>query len=125
MSGSECKPGRPQPCNSVHRQGQQELPALVKAGWLRPSSKRREATLAGRRRGGWFELRIDSSGSLNEPPRPRLSADAFGDILLTARPPRLNQGGVFAHSPNVLKLQVDKLKSKPERNCIHSWEGDL
>ena len=28
---------------------------------------------------------------MNEPPRPRLSADAFGDILLTARPPRLNQ----------------------------------
>ena len=62
-------------CNA----GQQELPALVK-GWLRPSSKRREATLAGRRRGGWFELRIDSGGSLNEPPRPRLSADAFGAI---------------------------------------------
>jgi len=30
---------------------------------------------------------------LNEPPRPRLSKDAFGDILLTTRPPRLNQGG--------------------------------
>src|SRR5437867_12097184 len=33
--------------------------------------KCREATLAGRRRGGSFNRRIDSNGSLNEPPRPR------------------------------------------------------
>ena len=43
--------------------GEQTFPALVKAGWLRPSNKCREATLAGRRRGGWFNLRIPRHAS--------------------------------------------------------------
>ena len=36
-----------------------EVPSLGKEGWLRPVIKRREASLAGRRRGGSFNLRID------------------------------------------------------------------
>jgi hypothetical protein len=36
-----------------------EVPSLGKEGWMRPVIKRREASLAGRRRGGSFHLRID------------------------------------------------------------------
>src|SRR5205809_6554919 len=43
---------------------------------------------------------------LNQPPRPRLPADAFGDIFLTARPPRLNQGGEYWFSGGKMKAFI-------------------
>src|SRR5438034_7591518 len=81
------------------------FPALVKAGWMRPSKRCREATLAWAQTGRLVQTPRRSIRMLNEPPRPRLSADAFGDILWVARPllmlrpvglalrARLNQGG--------------------------------
>src|SRR6266704_6293884 len=55
--------------------------------------KCREATLAGRRRGGSFKLPLESIRGLNEPPRPRLSKER--GYFLMARPPLLCQGGEF------------------------------
>src|SRR3989449_5171707 len=56
--------------------------------------KCREATLAGRRRGGSFKLPLESIRGLNEPPRPRLSMER--GYFLMARPPLLCQGGESA-----------------------------
>src|SRR5213593_1045354 len=75
--------------------GVQEFPALVKAGWLRPSRNRREATLAGHRRSGWFKHPNRFQRWFERTAPSALAAGAFGDILLTARPPRLNQGGEY------------------------------
>src|SRR5438876_679136 len=58
--------------------------------------KCREATLAGRRRGGSFNLRIDSSGSLDEPPRPRQTRCLRAIFLDGAATPPLPRRGVFA-----------------------------
>src|SRR3989442_13451680 len=80
--------------------------------------KCREATLAGRRRGGSFNLRIDSNGSLNEPPRPRQTR-CLRAIFFTARPPLLCQGefslriGSFLNSSTSGSLN---LGSKLSRN---------
>ena len=52
----------------------------VKAGWLRPSRKCREATSTWAQTGRLVQPPNRSARMLNEPPRPRLSADAFGDI---------------------------------------------
>src|SRR5438552_7565282 len=68
----------------------------AKEGWLRPSMKCREATLAGRRRGGSFNRRIDSSGSLDEPPRPRQTRCLRAVFLDGAATPPLPRRGVFA-----------------------------
>src|SRR5439155_4146216 len=73
-----------------------EFPSIAKEGWLRPSTKCREATLAGRRRGGSFNRRIDSSGSLDEPPRPRQTRCLRAIFLDGAATPPLPRRGVFA-----------------------------
>ena len=61
--------------------------------YLRPSNKYREATSVWAQTGRLVQYPNRSAWMLDEPPRPRLPGDAFGDIFLTARTPRLNQGG--------------------------------
>src|SRR6266516_4793939 len=81
-------------CSKRRKQNELEFPSLAKEGWLRPSMKCREATLAGRRRGGSFKLPLESIRGLNEPPRPRLLKER--GYFLMARPPLLCQGGDFS-----------------------------
>src|SRR6266516_847404 len=83
-------------CSKRGKQNEPEFPSLAKEGWLRPSMKCREATLAGRRRGGSLNLRIDSSGSLDEPPRPRQTRCLRAIFLDGAATPPLPRRGVFA-----------------------------
>src|SRR5688572_33419800 len=77
-------------CRSV---SVEDIPLLRKGGVAARSRRFREATLASRRRGGWFEYRL--IGGLNEPPRP-LHQRRLRDIFLMSRPPRLGQGGEYA-----------------------------
>src|SRR5881397_2202876 len=72
--------------------------------WLRRSGcapKNSEATLAGRRRGGWFNLRIDLRGGWTNRPGAPLSG-AFGDICLMAR---IGVGAVVTR-PSLRTVQV-------------------
>src|SRR5438045_8775476 len=56
-------------------------------GVAAPINQTERSNLSGRRRGG-SSTSEQICADVELPPRPRLSADAFGDILLTARPPR-------------------------------------
>src|SRR5262245_26735671 len=58
----------------------------VQGGVAARSRKFREATLASRRRGGWFNYRL--IGGLNQPPRP-LHQGGFAASFVMSRPPRL------------------------------------
>src|SRR5437867_7580257 len=79
-----------------------EVPSLEKEGWLRPLIKCREATLAGRRRGGSSNLRTDSIGGLNEPPRPRQTRSLRVIFLDGAATPPSPRRGLFASQRFIL-----------------------
>ena len=72
------------------------FPSLEKEGWLRPSGKCCEASLAGRRRGGSFKPPI--IGRLNEPPRPRLAKERGYLLNGAATPPFPRRGILPSHA---------------------------
>ena len=89
------------------------VPSLAKEGWLRPVRKYREASLAGRRRGGSFKVPINRR--LNEPPRPlheRWLRAIFLDVAST--PPLPRRG--LSHS--LYRWQMSKLQGLRPR--LHS-----
>src|SRR5437773_2827161 len=80
--------------------------------------KCREATLAGRRRGGSFNLRIDSSGSLDEPPRPRQTRCLRAIFLDGAATPPLPRRGVFASYRFVLNSSTSGALKLGDRRVL-------
>src|SRR5438128_2026217 len=85
-------------------------PSLAKEGWLRPSKKCREASLAGASGLVCLGHRLSV---VEQPPRPRLKRK--GTILSMARPPLLGQGGVFLCLRLVMVDDKPIRKSKPRR----------
>ena len=71
-------------------------------------------------RGGWFNSPNRFQRWFERTVPSALAAGAFGDILLTARPPRLNQGGEFLHTRkavlNSYEIQTDTL---PRPNSVN------
>ena len=85
------------------------VPSLAKEGWLRPVRKYREASLAGRRRGGSFKVPINRR--LNEPPRPLHERWLRAIFLGVASTPPLPRRGL---SHSLYRWQMSKLQATGE-----------